>query len=438
VIRPTLRAVLLLLAGLPVAVLPGVVDARLWPSWMLFVVVALALAGIDALLVLPPKACRIRARMPAILYMGDQGVGTLELQTDRWKRPSDLELLAELDEKLVEQAERRVVLAPGEPVEVGIPLIPRRRGEASIGPVWVRARGPFGLMQRSWETALDATVSIVPNVRAVHSAALEFYGERTAVSGLKTERYIGDGSEFDSLRKFTRGFESSAIDWKASAKHRTLLCKTYRAERNHQVIIAFDTGRLMGEPLAGIPRIDHAVNAGLLLCYVCLKTGDRVGLFSFDSRPAAYLPPKRGVSAFARFQQRSAELEYTTEETNFTLGITDLLQRVGRRSLVVVFTDFVDSVTAELMVSNLEHLSRRHVVLFVALQDPLLLELTEQMPSTVRQVHRAVIAADLQQDRQLVLKRLGRAGVYCLDTQASDVSTRLLNQYLEIRRRELV
>ena len=85
-----------------------------------------------------------------------------------------------------------------------------------------------------------------------------------------------------------------------------------------------------------------------------------------------------------------------------------------------------------------EHLARRHVVVFVALRDPLLVELTEGEPRSAQHVGQAVIAADLLRDRQLVLKRLARAGVRCIDAQASEVSTRLLNQYLEIRRRELV
>ena len=89
------------------------------------------------------------------------------------------------------------------------------------------------------------------------------------------------------------------IDWKASARHRRLLSQERRAERDHQVVVAIDTGRLMGEPLEGMPRLDHAVHAALLLGYVALRTGDRVGLFAFDERPRAWAAPAAGVESFA-------------------------------------------------------------------------------------------------------------------------------------------
>ena len=129
------------------------------------------------------------------------------------------------------------------------------------------------------------------------------------------------------------------------------------------------TGRLMSEPLEGIPRLDHAVTATLLLAYCGLRTGDRVGMFAFDSQARRFVPPTGGIAAFARMQDASAELRYSTEETNFTVAFADLVSRLQRRSLVVVFTDFTDSVQAELLAENLGRAARRHLLLFVALKD---------------------------------------------------------------------
>src|SRR5262249_29258585 len=156
------------------------------------------------------------------------------------------------------------------------------------------------------------------------------------LSGLKVERYLGDGSEFDALREHVPGMDRRAIDWKASARHRALLGREFRAERNHQLVLAIDTGHLMAEPLGGMPKLDHAVNAALLLAYFGLRTGDRVGLFGFDSEVRAFAAPAAGVRAFPRLQRASAALEYGTAETNFTLGLAELSSRLSRRSLVVL------------------------------------------------------------------------------------------------------
>ena len=37
-----------------------------------------------------------------------------------------------------------------------------------------------------------------------------------------------------------------------------------------QIVLAFDTGYLMAEPIGGLPRLDHAIHAGLLLGWVAI------------------------------------------------------------------------------------------------------------------------------------------------------------------------
>ena len=53
----------------------------------------------------------------------------------------------------------------------------------------------------------------------------------------------------EALREYVPGFDSRYIDWKHSARHRKLVCKEFQIERNHPVIMAFDTGYLMLEPI---------------------------------------------------------------------------------------------------------------------------------------------------------------------------------------------
>ena len=151
-------------------------------------------------------------------------------------------------------------------------------------------------------------VAILPNVRGVRQAALRFVElARVPVRARRCRAHLGEGSEFDSLREYVPGLDPRAIDWKASARHRKLLLREFRAERNHQVVLAIDTGYLMSEPLAGIPRLDHAINAALLLGFVALKTGDRVGLYAFDERVRLFAEPRSGARAFPRLQQRTAD-----------------------------------------------------------------------------------------------------------------------------------
>ena len=190
--------------------------------------------------------------------------------------------------------------------------------------------------------------------------------------------------------------------------------------------------------MVGIPKLDHAINAGLMLTYMSLRGGDRVGLFGFDAIVRHATAPVGGMHNFWRLQQASSQLSYCQDETNFTLGLTNLLGRLNRRSLVILMTEFVDTVTAELMVDNLQRLSGRHLVIFVTLRDTDLSETVDAKPNAFGDVARAVIADDFVRERTIVLERLRRLGVHCIDAPAEAISMELVNRYLLIKRQDLI
>lgn len=435
-IRPTGRALAGLAAVLPVAALPTITGGLVpWWAWL-----ACVAAFVGAVLVefagLPTrKAIAIAVEVPPLVHFGDPAALRVRATARRRVR---LELqLAWLGALDALPAVRLDVPADGE-AEAELPFVPRRRGVVVVTQWWARWTGPLGLLWCEVAQPIAQKVAVIANVRAVRQRALRLVQNREFQVGLKVERYIGDGSDFDSLREFVAGMDRRSIDWKATARHRELLCREFRAERDHAVMLCIDAGRLMGEPLEGMPRLDHAIQAALHLGYVCLRTGDRVGLYAFADKPQQFLAPQAGVHALQAIQLRVADLDYGTGETNFTLAMTELLQRLRRRTLVVLFTDFVDSVTAELMLRNVEWLARRHLLLFVALRDPLLAEVVEAMPQQVEDVHRAIVADEVERERQLVLERIRRSGAQVLDVRAGELDARLLDRYLMVKRRELL
>jgi uncharacterized protein (DUF58 family) len=433
-LAPSRRAVALAAAGLPVALLPALAAPRLWPLWPAFLgALTLALAA-DVLLAPRRREVGVTVELPASIAIGEGGAAQLTVSAPR---PLPVSVAVDLSEKLRPQPrlQGRATAAGG---RLTCLLEPTRRGRVVVERAWVRYTGPLGLMARVAVVDLGRAATVVPDLRPVRAAALRFDAERNVPAGLQIERFTGDGSEFESLREYVRGDDPRVIDWKVSAHHRKLVVRHHRAERNHQVVLAVDTGRLMAEPLAGVPRQDHAVTAGLLLAYISLRAGDRVGLAGFDARLGPWLQPRAGWGAFAALQRHAGRLDYSTAETNFTLALTTLGARLTRRSLVVVLTDFVDTVTAELMTENLGRLARRHMVVFVALQDPGLAEVAAAPPAGILELNRAVVAAGLLRDREVVLRELVQRGIHAIDAPPRLLGTRLLNAYLDIKRRERV
>jgi uncharacterized protein (DUF58 family) len=129
-------------------------------------------------------------------------------------------------------------------------------------------------------------------------------------------------------------------------------------------------------------------------------------------------------------------LDYSTAETNFTLGLSQLAGDLEHRSIVVIFTDFSDSTSAELMVENVGRLLRRHLVLFVIFRDEELEVMANREPETPEDVSRAVIADAMLRERDTVIERLRRLGVQIVDAPVEEISSHLLKTYFSVKRRE--
>lgn len=436
-IYPTRRAVLIMAMGAPVALLASAISAELWvigPAWMGLVLV-LALA--DAALSGSRAALTLDEPEPLFAAVARPGAARFLAQFGKGGAPRGVQASLAAGERLGLAAQVARGQMEHREARFAFPFTPERRGEAGLGSLWVRWTGPLGLAWKQKVFALDLPAPIGVDLQGVREEAMHLLS-RNAMFGAKTQLDIGEGSEFHALRDFQPGMDRRAVDWKQSARHAVLLAKEFRTERNHHVVMALDCGRAMSEPVGGAPRLDRAIHAALLLSYACLRFGDRAGLFAFDSAPRLTTGALGGPSAFRVLQQMAGRVDYSTEEANYTLGLTALGGELQRRSLVVVFTDFTDSTAAELMIESLGRLLRRHLVLFVVMRDEELEAMIAAEPLSPDDVARAVVAAALHRERDLVVARLRHMGVHIVEAPAEKIGPAILNAYMDLKRRDLL
>jgi uncharacterized protein (DUF58 family) len=318
--------------------------------------------------------------------------------------------------------------------KVSFQLLPVRRGEGRVDRLWLRWTGPLGLMWVQRAHALERVIPILPDIQSVREEATQLF-RRDTNAGLHAQIERGAGTEFHALRDFQAGHDSHQIDWKQSARHNALIVKEYRLEQNQRIVAVLDTGRLMSEMLMGQPRLDRALQAILLLAYVALKLGDRFGLFAFDSRKRLSSGTVSGIQAFGVLQRLAAKLDYSTEETNFTLGLSQLSGELERGSTIVIFTDFSDTTSAELMMENVGRLVKRHLVVFVIFRDEELERMREGKPATPDDATRAVISDMMLKQRELVVGRLRQMGVEIVDVPLTRLNVGVIEAYLAIKQR---
>jgi len=433
---PSPRLLVLLAASLPVAAAPTLVDARLWVAFAGMWVVLLGALGWD-LGRLVFRRPRIHAKVPPSVGVGDDFCADLAVTC-----PSGVALgtvvrgEAEAPLETVRDVKQRIL--PGES-RVELPLRANRRGEGSLQAVWLRFDGPLGLLRRVVRVPIEGDpVRVVPSVQRVHRFVLEHFGASRFESGAHVERFRGEGGEFDALEGYAPGMDLRNVDWKASARHWALRVRRFRLETNQRVILCVDTGRLMADPIEELQRLDHAVHAALVVAVTALRGGDLVGLHAYDSRPHVFVPPAPGTRHFRRLQHAAAALRPGDAETNHFLGLRDLMTRLQRRSLVIVFTEFTDATMAQLMIENLAHIARRHLVLFVALDDPVTEQPLNARPASVEELAEAVVAGELSDARALVLRELQRSGVEVVRGRPGPATLELLSRYVQIKRRRQI
>ena len=436
ILVPTGRAVLLLAATALLALLLAARAPGGWVAAPLLGLIVLALVVVDALLA--GRADNVRLTHRPDIEVGEEGHFDVFADFRRGARGT-VECALATDPRLLTDGRTAQALSRSEDGhwQTSIAYRPTRRGTGTVERLWLKWSGPLGLGARQLWRELDQSVRVWPNVAAVRSPALQTY-LKDAQYGLIARRIRGEGTQFEALAEYQPGMDRRRIDWKASARHSHLYAKEYETERNNQIVFAFDCGQAMCEPVGGLPRIDRAVSAALATAYVALKGGDRVALYGFAARPELFTPFVADARAFYRLQSDAARLDYHAQEPNFTLALATLASRLQSRSLIVVFSDFSDPTSAELMIESVGRLTSRHVVLFVTMADAELGGIAEAAPGDVQSLAMAVTADALLRQRALVLSRLRQIGVDVIEAPWERIGLRLLDSYLAIKRKGLI
>jgi uncharacterized protein (DUF58 family) len=433
-IYPTRTAVIATASGAPLALLFAAMETGRWFLALTWPLAMFLLTAFDAFRGMSPAGAQVD--FPAHAYVGESRdcavtVTVRKGARNAWVALQNSPLVAAEDD-----GRTRVPLEGGRGA-VLLPLEMLRRGVARFERLWLRWTGPLGLTWHQGVIDIEGAFPVLPDIRPVHDQGAKVF-QRYALEGLIAQLASGEGADFDTLVDFRTGMDRRSIDWKQSARHMTLLAKQYRTERNNQIVFAVDTGRQMCEPVAGIARVDRCVSAMLLTAWIALKLGDRVAINAFDSRPRLASGFVSGGGVFTELERLAAEIDYSGDETNYAFALNTLGARLTRRSMVILFTEFTDTVSADFMLRALRRLVETHLVLTVVLRDEELETIATDDPQTADDVTRAITAADLLKDRRVAISRLQHLGVHVIESEYDKVSERLVQGYLDLKKRNLL
>lgn len=303
------------------------------------------------------------------------------------------------------------------------------RGEHQFGDVTVEAPGPLRLMRRILRLPAAEKIAAIPGVEILRSNELILKAARDADAGITRARGIGHGGEFESLAPYVPGDPPQSVDWKAYARTGTLAVRRYIPERRRHVMLACDAGRLMGTRVGGVRKVDLALAALSRLAAAALQRGDLVGLVIFDGGVQTLIPPRGGSGQLARIVRASLGVKPAHTETAFTNAFVRMNQALGRRSLVVLATDFDNEAQGWELQRSIAQISRKHVAIVAAMRDPVFHETIAAEVNEVSDAYRQLASLTLLEERFNILARIHSMGVHTIDAEPAELTGPLLNLY---------
>lgn len=315
---------------------------------------------------------------------------------------------------------------------------PPRRGVYELPAADVRVWRPGGWWLRQCRLTLADRAAVYPDVLAIRRWQLTLRRGVRALPGQRRARPPGAATTPGALRDYLPGDDVRRVHWKATARRDHPIVAELEAERGQQVVLALDCGRLMTAPAGHLTKLDHAVNASLLLAWVAQSQGDRVGLLTFDERVRAFLAPRRGSRQVTAINEVLHRVQASYAEPEFADAFAYLAQQVRGRALVVALTDVLDPAASADLVAHGVRLGARHRLLVVAMTDPTVLAALRQPVGGSGDAYRWAAAEELVAARRRAFETLQRGGVECLDVEAGRLSPSVVERYLELKERGLV
>ncbi len=185
----------------------------------------------------------------------------------------------------------------------------------------------------------------------------------------------GFAVEFAGHREYVAGDDPKHIDWRLYHTRQRYFIKQYEMETNFVCHLVLDVSASMRYGEASAQKLRYAQQLAATLAYSIVRQHDKVSLATFDNEVRGYVPPGSTLTQVVKLAQHLDEAN-PVEKTKMPECLLELAGRMGRREIVIIFSDFFTDIEAlEDALQRLRY-ARHEVVLFQVLHhDELAFEL---------------------------------------------------------------
>jgi uncharacterized protein (DUF58 family) len=323
-------------------------------------------------------------------------------------------------------------------IELEYAMRPSKRGIFRFENIYVRRFSWLRFWSQFRHIPVPGDLNVYPDMQQLAEYAVLARTNRLSLIGMRKTRRVGQDNNFERLRDYNEDDNFKHIDWRSSARRNKLTVRQFQTDQSQRVMFLLDCGRMMTNEDGRLTMVDHALNAILMLSYVALSQGDSVGMMAFSDRVHSYVPIRGGKAQMNRLIHAGFDRFPEFVPTRFDKAFLHFTNNCRRRSMVFLITNVIDDVSAIEVTNYLNSLTRTHLPVLALLRDTRIFDYADNPNEDEVVLYRSAAASQVILWRSDLIRKIQHSGVLAVDAFPNDLTSPLVNQYLEAKAKHLL
>ena len=181
--------------------------------------------------------------------------------------------------------------------------------------------------------------------------------------------FKGRSMDFDDLREYSYGDDIKDIDWKATARSRSVMIRRYIAIRKHNILLVADNGNSMATLApSGETKGEVAAFCAGVMAYIAQHHSDLIGMVYGNMNGNTRYAMKEDTTYLENFLSRYAQsVNLDNPGSNINGLLTYIAKNYRERLFIIVITDPDNAETIDSEI--IRKLNARHEQMYVLVED---------------------------------------------------------------------
>ena len=244
-------------------------------------------------------------------------------------------------------------------------LRPVTRGPYFFGHLHVFVSSKLKLAKRRFSFDKAAEVKVYPSFIQMKKYDFLAIDQRLSRVGLKQIRRIGHTMEFEQIKEYIKGDDIRTVNWKATAKHGSLMVNQYQDEKSQPIYSLIDVSRVMKMPFEGLSLLDYAINSTLAFSNIAVKKQDKVGMLTFSKTVHDFLPANGKKTYVHAISEALYGIKTGFLDADFSTLYAHVKRKITQRSLLLLYTNFEHISALKRQLPYLKALAKKHLLVVI-------------------------------------------------------------------------